>query len=263
MIKFFRKIRQNLASENKFSKYLLYAIGEILLVIIGILIAIQINNKNTKRIEKEVFQSNLQYLLEDIKKDKADLLEIKERRQIVENQIKFILNTAKENKTLTSIEILSNLGIFNWQYYHRNNSGFERILSSNLYESNEFFEAREKIKAYDEINNGYSDTEKRLNEFLEEMEIEMYKEGSNLEYLEYINLWQSVDYKPDAETQVEIDNFKIDFDKFITNNPPMLSALRRSIVMIPTMIVISDMTINSGEELKQEIEDYLKKNNKT
>jgi len=46
MIKFFRKIRQKLLTENKFSKYLLYAIGEILLVVIGILIALQINNWN-------------------------------------------------------------------------------------------------------------------------------------------------------------------------------------------------------------------------
>jgi hypothetical protein len=46
MIKFFRKIRQKLLSENKFSKYLLYAIGEIILVVIGILIALWINNKN-------------------------------------------------------------------------------------------------------------------------------------------------------------------------------------------------------------------------
>ena len=53
MIKFFRKIRQKLLSENKFSKYLIYAIGEIILVVIGILIALQINNSNNKRIEKE------------------------------------------------------------------------------------------------------------------------------------------------------------------------------------------------------------------
>ena len=48
MIKFFRKIRQKLVSENKFSKYLIYAIGEIILVVIGILIALQINNWNEK-----------------------------------------------------------------------------------------------------------------------------------------------------------------------------------------------------------------------
>ena len=236
---------------------MIYATGAIILVIIGILFALQINNRNTERIEREIFESNLQYVIEE--KDKADLLVMKERREIVENQIKIILSAVKENKPLTPIEILSNLGIFNWQYYHRNNSGFNRILSSNLYESEEFLEVREKIKAYDEINNGYSDTERRLNEFLKEMEIEMFTKGSNLEYLEYINLWQSTDWNPDAEMQVEIDNFKIDFYTFITNNPPMLSALRRSIIMIPTMVAISDMTIKSGEDVKQEIADYLKK----
>lgn len=49
MIKFFRKIRQRLLSENKFSKYLFYAIGEIVLVMIGILMALQINNWNEHR----------------------------------------------------------------------------------------------------------------------------------------------------------------------------------------------------------------------
>ena len=48
MIKFFRKIRQRLLAENRFSKYLLYAIGEIMLVVIGILIALQVNNLNER-----------------------------------------------------------------------------------------------------------------------------------------------------------------------------------------------------------------------
>jgi hypothetical protein len=46
MIKFFRKIRQNLLSEGKTGKYLKYAFGEIILVVIGILIALWINNIN-------------------------------------------------------------------------------------------------------------------------------------------------------------------------------------------------------------------------
>ena len=49
MIKFFRKIRQNLLSERKIGKYLKYAIGEIVLVVVGILIALSINNWNEKR----------------------------------------------------------------------------------------------------------------------------------------------------------------------------------------------------------------------
>jgi len=49
MIKFFRKIRQNLLMENKTGRYFKYAIGEILLVVIGIIIALQLNNWNESR----------------------------------------------------------------------------------------------------------------------------------------------------------------------------------------------------------------------
>jgi len=62
MIKFFRKIRQRFISEGKVSKYLLYAIGEIVLVVIGILIALEINNRNEykqARVNEAVFLSNL------------------------------------------------------------------------------------------------------------------------------------------------------------------------------------------------------------
>jgi len=50
MIKFFRKIRQRFISEGKTKKYILYAIGEIFLVVIGILIALQVSNWNQERI---------------------------------------------------------------------------------------------------------------------------------------------------------------------------------------------------------------------
>tara|TARA_R110000782_G_scaffold258049_1_gene347613 strand:+ start:691 stop:1380 length:690 start_codon:yes stop_codon:yes gene_type:complete len=73
MIKFFRKIRQKMLTENKFSKYLIYAIGEIILVVIGILIALQINNWNQSQnkiiAEKEFSQG----IKSDLKKDKEYL----------------------------------------------------------------------------------------------------------------------------------------------------------------------------------------------
>ena len=54
-MKIFRNIRQKLAAENKIMAYLRYAIGEIVLVVIGILIALQVNDWNKNRIEKEEF----------------------------------------------------------------------------------------------------------------------------------------------------------------------------------------------------------------
>lgn len=71
MIKFFRKIRQKLLSENKFSKYLLYAIGEIILVVIGILIALQINNANENRKTRVIETSYLERLKVDLKENKT------------------------------------------------------------------------------------------------------------------------------------------------------------------------------------------------
>ncbi|MCB0748081.1 MAG: hypothetical protein KDC90_11525, partial [Ignavibacteriae bacterium] len=57
MIKFFGKIRQNLLSEGKTGRYLKYAIGEIILVVIGILIALQLNNYNDT-LNKNDFERN-------------------------------------------------------------------------------------------------------------------------------------------------------------------------------------------------------------
>jgi len=48
-MKLFRKIRQELLTDNKFTKYFLYAVGEVVLVVNGILIALQINNNNDLR----------------------------------------------------------------------------------------------------------------------------------------------------------------------------------------------------------------------
>jgi hypothetical protein len=53
MIKFFRSIRSKRLSENKFGKYLAYSFGEVILVVVGILIALQINNWNENRINAE------------------------------------------------------------------------------------------------------------------------------------------------------------------------------------------------------------------
>ena len=69
MIKFFRKIRQNLLSEGKTGKYLKYALGEIVLVVIGIMIAIQINNANQKRIDQETLQGYLNSIAQNIESD--------------------------------------------------------------------------------------------------------------------------------------------------------------------------------------------------
>ncbi len=69
MIKFFRKIRQNLLMENKTGKYFKYAIGEIVLVMIGILLALQVNNWNNERKDRVREVKYLQNIKQDLEKD--------------------------------------------------------------------------------------------------------------------------------------------------------------------------------------------------
>ena len=87
MIKFFRKVRQNLIMENKTGKYLKYAIGEIVLVVIGILIALQINNWNEVRIE----QNKEETYLTNIKRDLQN--QLKSIDVQLEHEKKYIDNT--------------------------------------------------------------------------------------------------------------------------------------------------------------------------
>lgn len=69
MLKFFRLIRKQLLLENNTSRYLAYALGEILLVVLGILIALQINNWNEARKAKQQEQQLFSKLLSDLQSD--------------------------------------------------------------------------------------------------------------------------------------------------------------------------------------------------
>ena len=91
MINVLRRIRQKMIKENTFSKYLMYAIGEIILVVIGILIALQINNWNEARkatIQEITLLKNIQ---QDIELDKLDInFNIKHHKQMLKAEIELL-----------------------------------------------------------------------------------------------------------------------------------------------------------------------------
>ena len=76
MIKFFRRIRAKLIAENKLGKYLLYALGEIVLVVIGILIALGINTWNEEKKNKATEAQYYCLILEDLDKDYSKIQEL-------------------------------------------------------------------------------------------------------------------------------------------------------------------------------------------
>lgn len=76
MLRFFRTFRQRLLSENRLGKYLLYALGEILLVVIGILIALQVNNWNETRKDRTRELEYLKSLTEEFRRDSLSLAQV-------------------------------------------------------------------------------------------------------------------------------------------------------------------------------------------
>jgi len=76
MTKFFHRIRQKLLRDKQFSKYILYAIGEIFLVVIGILIALQINNWNEEVKNQKNEYSFYREILSDLEKDSVKLSDL-------------------------------------------------------------------------------------------------------------------------------------------------------------------------------------------
>ena len=73
MLKFFRRIRFDLMEKNKTGKYLKYAIGEIILVVVGILIALQINNWNEQRKEKQLEINAMSEIRDDLVNSMIDI----------------------------------------------------------------------------------------------------------------------------------------------------------------------------------------------
>ncbi|WP_431136132.1 DUF6090 family protein [Psychroserpens mesophilus] len=131
MIKFFRHIRQHLIMKNKTSKYVKYAIGEIILVVIGILIALQINTWNEQRKANMLEAEYYCRLFEDLVQDQEQvetLIKQTEDRLKASNQSLRLLQKDNPNKIEVATQIdLSTKAIF--IDFKPNNSAFEDLKS--------------------------------------------------------------------------------------------------------------------------------------
>lgn len=119
MIKFFRKIRKNLLSEGKTRAYFKYAIGEIVLVVIGILIALSINNWNESRKTNLSNQALIDVLIADLKQKKIEFQsDLSIGQSIIEKSDFVIGRWWQESKidTLYLKSLLATLGQDEWHF---------------------------------------------------------------------------------------------------------------------------------------------------
>ena len=109
MIKFFRKIRYNLMEQNKTGKYLKYAIGEIVLVVIGILIALQFNTWNEQRKIKIEERILLTAVLKNLELDSltiSNVLTNKNRVLSVHEDFIDVVNGKKDSDEIENIGLV-------------------------------------------------------------------------------------------------------------------------------------------------------------
>ena len=131
MIKFFRKIRQKLLVENRFNKYLLYAIGEIILVVIGILIALQINNWNENKKQRALELHYLKNLKVDLKMNISQIDDYIKSRTKAINSANTILEHF-EGKPIADYETFSanTIDIYTWRKFFQVNNTFQELMNS-------------------------------------------------------------------------------------------------------------------------------------
>jgi hypothetical protein len=252
MIKFLRKIRYNLMSENKMGKYFKYAIGEIILVVVGILIALQINNWNERRKLQTEINTFLNQKLNNFKEDRARLLEIKEVRQQKADKSTYVLDTGIENidvVTFTNIVYLIVVERYFISTIERNESsiikyytGVKESPINNLEQLYVNKIAEMKLE------------ESRLNTFSENAEFNLWTKGFILDnrqvFTSIINGFEASSFNGELPRIISSE----------ANGQKSLEAiLRRNEMANPSLIAKLNELIEINQKLISEIERYLKR----
>lgn len=215
MIKFFRQIRYKLMEQNKTSRYFKYAIGEIILVVIGILIALQINNWNEDR---KTRQSEIKYLT-NIKLDiERDLVALDTQIKLRKNKFattESLISHIDGVKPISDLDVLSKnvFSTINEERFTPNNSTYTELTSSGnlsliendsikrllleleeLYKDNQFGIEHEAFEYKEYINKQlfkFVDMDKLKKAFYKKVSAKNY--GLNFKHFD--NLLKSLEYK--------------------------------------------------------------------
>tara|TARA_R110002051_G_C8579655_1_gene477043 strand:- start:53 stop:796 length:744 start_codon:yes stop_codon:yes gene_type:complete len=177
MIKFFRKIRQNLLMENKTGKYFKYAIGEIILVVIGILIALQINNWNENQKLEKTTEDYYTQLLDDLNNDIISTQSIikefsnqqKEYNNYISSYDKKGLTPIKAYEQVSKLALIYSPITFNTNTIESlQNSGDIGLIPSHI--RNKLMNLRRlqniTIKRFEDTSNGSQDITQKLSALL-------------------------------------------------------------------------------------------------
>ncbi|WP_298556774.1 hypothetical protein [uncultured Algibacter sp.] len=252
MIKFFRKIRKKLLSENKFSKYLIYAIGEIILVVIGILIALQVNNQNQVKNEKKALKNYLEKIAINVKSD------IKVAEIMIETRTQQSLLCAEATELISKKDWSDQRKITSAvfvmiieQPLNFNRSGFESLKNSGYLQHLDNPKVEELIYNYYNAVDKVIFEESSLQVWANDLDLELHKSG-------FFSEWIELEKRPNQKLNEVIGNYTDELCNH-KGNDIVLSLLYRGFLFTADLTNFYKEQITNGNELLLAIENYDKK----
>ena len=168
MLTFFRRIRKGLLDGGRTSKYLLYAVGEIALVVIGILIALQINNWNEWRKDRLEEIELLENLVSDFEESKQRIEEvIRLQNSVQEGSLRLIDSFENQSLILLNPDVISVLlqfGALSFQQFEPVTGTYEALIGAGkigLISNDSLLRALGEY--YADISNGFEDHDLSIN----------------------------------------------------------------------------------------------------
>ena len=209
MIKFFRHIRRSLLAENKFSKYIIYAIGEIVLVVIGILLALQINTWNhNNQIENEI-TAHLNSLKLEVETNLNNLEHYSKDRTAQIHQIQILIESLNsdisDDRAVSLISALVNMGTNTFGSLET--TAFDEITNSSLVNHIKDLGLVDYIIYSQSTMERVLDANTRVTNIIFSTILPYYYKNSNL-----LN-----DHKKFGEVKLNAQNFNHDIDAFLKN----------------------------------------------
>jgi Family of unknown function (DUF6090) len=167
MIKFFRKIRQNLLIENKTRKYFKYAIGEIILVVIGILIALQVSNWNQDRKDRISERKILNNINRDFIQNKASFDKVKVVNYKNLASLDSIVEMLQEGE-ITIEKYIKYNKLITGTTYNPYSSTVDAVINSNSLELIQGDELQKYLVSWKDVLADYLEVEIAYNKFISE-----------------------------------------------------------------------------------------------
>ena len=250
MTQFFRKTRYGLMEKNKTGKYLKYAISEIVLVVIGILIALSINNWNSKRIENTEEQNVLMNLKKDFQLNKENLESVlSDNEKYLKSDLE-ILNFGRNKSSIkTEAEfsmLLNNLTALS-EFFPTNNSldNLQNSSSISLIKSQELMSKLSSWKPYVESMKDKENTTLKL-------------ESSGVDFVIKNGSWLNVD---EASNVKVLNNYALPKSRFEVDNRTLLNTIEFENI-VENLILHKNELIKTEEKtlvLVKEILDLIEK----